>query len=122
MQLTLKQAIKLFLTEYKPDVAYRPFSEKDAGKLARYVPEIVLELARMSGWCSYNQGMLWLCHPDAWIDVADPWLPVGRGRATILARTAFGEFVALRGSKIWLVFPHSASRVRMSDDPNSGFG
>lgn len=122
MQTTLKQATKLFLGAYTPDKSYRARQKKDEKRLAGRLPDIVHSLVETHGWCSFNQGMVWLCDPDDWTNVADVWLPAGQGRADIIARTSFGEFVAIRDEQYWLVLPNSAYRVGPSDDPNWIFG
>jgi hypothetical protein len=122
MQITLKQAQKTFLGEYPPDSPYRSFTDDDKKRLKDRLPPIILSLARQFNWCSFDRGILWLCDPDDWANVASPWLPPGRGKVDILARTSFGEFVVVRQKKYWLVLPHSAMCIRLSDDPNWIFG
>jgi hypothetical protein len=116
MPITQGQALKQFKKQYRADPPYKKFTEEDRARLGARVPDIFIELASKHGWCSFNRQLLWLCDPDDWKGVAKPWLPSGSGN--LLARTAFGDMVVSAGKKIWLILPHSATRIRLSDDPN----
>lgn len=120
MKITQNQASKSFEERYRADTPYREFSDDDFKRLGKEVPEIMLELASKHGWCSFNHQELWLCDPEDWKGVAKPWLPSGDGN--LLVRTAFGEMVISTGNEFWLVLPHSAMRIHLSDDPNWVFG
>lgn len=122
MKITQTQALDSFIAAYPPDSPYRSFTDDDEKRLKGRLPPIILSLAKHFNFCSFDDGLLWLCDPDDWADVASPWLLPGRGKADILARTSFGDFVVVRQKQYWLVLPHSAMRIRLSDDPNWIFG
>jgi hypothetical protein len=108
-------AIRKLHKHYRSDGAYRPFTIADHARLEGRLAPTLLELAAQDGWTSYNNRAVWLCDPDDWAGVAAPWLDQGVAKADMMIRTAFGEMIVWDGTFFWLVMPHEAVRMRLTE-------
>jgi hypothetical protein len=92
-----------------------PFTASDYTRLEGRLAPALLELAAQDGWTSYNNRAVWLWDPDDWAGVATPWHDEGAAKADLVMRTAFGEMIVWDGTFFWLVMPHEAARMRLTE-------
>ncbi|MFA6115166.1 MAG: T6SS immunity protein Tdi1 domain-containing protein [Sphingomonas sp.] len=114
----LSKAARNFLSAYKPDEAYRPFTAKDRKRLGRRIPKVMREILERDGWASYNDQTIWSCDPDDWEEAARPWLPDDAKACDVLLRSSFGDLIAWDGDRFWLVMPHDQARIGQTSDPD----
>jgi hypothetical protein len=110
-----KSAAEAFLKAFGPGTPYREYSAADDVRLAGRIPEVMREILRKEGWCSYKEQVLWICDPDDWQAAARIWLP-GAPAAQVYARTGFGDLFVWDGELFWFVTVHESSALQSVDD------
>jgi hypothetical protein len=113
---------KKFLARHKALPAYQAFDEADRRRLSKRLPEPMLAILGETGWCAFDDQVIWLTDPEAWEPIGRPWLPDASTACDVLLRSSFGDMVIWGGEFFWLVLPQSMARIRQTESPDWLFG
>jgi len=94
-----------FRERWGPPSHQRPLDDQAIDRLRGRVPDDLLEVLRVDGFASYQQGRLWFVDPDEYVEVAKVWAP-DDPKAAVIARNAFGELFLHRFGGIALALIH----------------
>lgn len=108
-------ATEQFLKTFGPGVTYRKYGDDDDARLAKRIPEVMREILKKQGWCSYKEQVLWLCDPDDWKPAVRAWFPDAKG-AQVFLRTGFGDLCVWDGELFWFVLVHESMAMGTVDD------
>jgi hypothetical protein len=117
---TKMSAADKFLKVFGPCTSYRPYDKKDDARLADRIPEVMRNILKKEGWCSYKDQVLWLCDPDDWKPAAHAWF-TGVKDAQGLARSGFGDLCVWDGKMFSFVMVHESLVMEMVDDADRFF-
>lgn len=99
----VKAAYDKFLKTHGSGTKGRTVPEETIARYQELLPPIVLQLWRDHGWCSYDNGFLWLVDPDELRGPLREWLGADAERAQPFLRTGLGEVAFWLDSKVGLL-------------------
>ncbi|MFL6210653.1 MAG: GAD-like domain-containing protein [Pyrinomonadaceae bacterium] len=70
----------------------RPATAESLREYQDRLPAALLEEWQETGWCSYDDGLLWLVNPAELADVLADWLDPAAGHL-VIGRTSFGDLL-----------------------------
>lgn len=90
-----------FKSVHGPGMDCRKVSEETIARYNNLLPAALLEHWRVSGWCSYADGLLWVIDPEELNDPLAEWLGTDAVDAYAIVRTAFGDIIYWNGEALF---------------------
>jgi hypothetical protein len=108
-------ALEGFTKTFGRGIQYRTYSESDAARLEKRLPDVMQEILKRDGWSSYKDQVLWMTDPDDWVVAARAWFADVPG-AQVFLRTAFGDLIVWDGTVFWYVMVHESVALKSGDN------
>lgn len=107
--------LQSFRQYYGEGDCYKRASPEDLERLRGRVPDQLLQMVELDGWCSYRNQAIWTCDPDEMKPANDAWLG-DFPKAEVFMRTAFGDFYFFDGDLIWTALVNISQVVYSSNN------
>lgn len=105
-----------FHAAYQSPTQCKQPSAEALKKYSNLLPPDLIAEWKQSGWCAYDDGLLWTTDPGDFESAIDDWLDFDSGQAVVFLRTAFAHLYVWHEGFAYSFDPHRGEISQVTDD------